>query len=77
MKDHVELSNERIASARERIAKCLNMLEITAQELHWACESEHWNDEVVYQIEDAAAKLGFSLATLYRWDVEPNAEDAE
>lgn len=62
------LSNERIDNARKRIAKCLNMLEITTQEVQWACESEKWNDEVVYQIEEAATKLGYVLATLYRWD---------
>lgn len=62
------LSNERINNARKRIARCLNMLEITAQEVQWACESEKWNDEVVLQIEEAATKLGYALATLYRWD---------
>ena len=40
------LSPERIDNARKRIAKCLNMLEVTTQEVHWACESEQWNDEV-------------------------------
>jgi hypothetical protein len=62
------LSNERIDNARRRIAKCINMLETTTQEVHWACESENWNDDVVFQIEDAATKLGYALATLYRWD---------
>jgi hypothetical protein len=62
------LSNERIDNARKRIAKCLNMLETTTQEVRWACESEKWNDEVVFQIEEAATKLGYALATLYRWD---------
>lgn len=62
------LSSERIDNARKRIAKCLNMLETTAQEVRWACESENWNDDVVLQIEEAATKLGYTLATLYRWD---------
>ncbi len=62
------LSPKRIDNARKRIAKCLNMLEITTQEVQWACESEQWNDEVVLQIEEAATKLGYALATLYRWD---------
>lgn len=68
MESNIELSNERVANARKRIAKCLNMLEATAQELRWACEAEQWNEEVVFQIEEAAMKLGFSLATLDRWD---------
>ena len=75
MESNIKLSNERVANAQKRIAKCLNMLEATAQELRWACESEKWNDEVVFQIEEAALKLGFSLATLNRWDVDPDAED--
>jgi hypothetical protein len=62
------LSSERIDNARKRIAKCLNMLEVTTQEVRWACKSEKWNDEVVFQIEEAATKLGYALATLYRWD---------
>ena len=66
-----ELSNERVENAKIRLAKCLNMLETTAQELRWACEAEGWNDEVIYSVEDAALKLGYSLATLYRWDDDP------
>ncbi len=77
MKSNIELSNERVETAKKRIAKCLNMLEATAQELRWACESEQWNDEIVFQIEDAALKLGFSLATLNRWDVDPENDDVE
>lgn len=68
MKSNIELSNKRIDTAKYRIAKCLNMLEATAQELHWACEAEDWNDEVAIQVEEAAQKLGFALATLYRWN---------
>lgn len=68
MKSNIELSNERVDNARYRIAKCLNMLESTVQELQWACTAEGWNDEVIVQIEEAAQKLGFALATLYRWD---------
>lgn len=63
-----ELSNERVEKAKKRLAKVLNLLEVTAQELHWACNAEGWNDEVVFQIEEAATKLGFSLATLLNWD---------
>ena len=75
MKSNIELSNERVENAKKRIAKCLNLLEATTQELRWACESEHWNEEVIFQIEEAAMKLGFSLATLDRWDVDPEDDD--
>ena len=46
MASNIELSNKRVESAKYRIAKCLNMLEATAQELHWTCEAEEWNDDV-------------------------------
>ena len=68
MASNIELSNKRVESAKYRIAKCLNMLETTARELHWACEAEEWNDDVAIQVEEAAMKLGFALATLYRWN---------
>ena len=70
MESDIELSNERVQNAKKSLAKCLNMLETTAQELRWACEAEKWNEEVVFQIEEAALKLGFALATLDRWDDE-------
>lgn len=76
MESNIELSERRVAESRKRIAKCLNLLEASAQEMKWACEAEHWNDEVVFQIEDAATKLGYALATLMRWDDDP-AEDDE
>lgn len=77
MESNIELSNKRVENAKKRIAKCLNMLEATTQELRWACEAEQWNEEVVFQIEEAAMKLGFSLATLDRWDVDPENETDE
>ena len=51
------------------------MLEMTSQELKWACEAESWNEEVVFQIDDAATKLGFALATLTNWDDEREGDD--
>lgn len=77
MESNIELSNERVENAKKRIAKCLNMLEATTQELRWACEAEQWNEEVVFQIEEAAMKLGFSLATLDRWDVDPEKDEVD
>lgn len=62
------LANERIENAKKRIAKALNLLETTSQELKWACESMNWNEDVAYQVDDAATKLGFSLATLLNWN---------
>jgi len=42
--------------------------------MQWACEAEGWNEEVVYQVNEAATKLGFALATLERWDDECEKE---
>lgn len=77
MKSSIELSNKRVENERKRIAKCLNMLEVTIQELRWACEAEQWNEDVVFQIEEAAMKLGFSLATLDRWNDDPEKDEVD
>ena len=70
MKSNIELSEKRVKDARKRVAKCLNLLETASQDLKWACEAEHWNEDVTFQIDDAATKLGFALATLTNWDDE-------
>ena len=74
--DHEKLSKERIENAVHRIAKSLNMLETTKQELEWACQSEDWDSDVVFLVDEAAMKLGFALATLTRWfDPEETFKD--
>jgi hypothetical protein len=67
-----ELANKRVESAIKRIAKAINLLEVTKTELRWACESMDWDDMITYDIENSMATLGASLATLVRWndDVE-------
>jgi hypothetical protein len=68
--DMEKLSIERVENAKKRIAKILNMLQVTNQELKWACESQNWNEDVIYDIEDAGLKLGYALASLMTWDDE-------
>jgi hypothetical protein len=68
--DMEKLSIERVENAKKRIAKILNMLQVTNQELKWACESQNWNEDVIYDIEDAGLKLGYVLASLMTWDEE-------
>ena len=68
--DMEKLSIERVENAKKRIAKVLNMLQVTNQELKWACESQNWNEDVIYDIEDAGLKLGYALASLMTWDEE-------
>ena len=68
---------ERIERSRKRLAKCLNLLEAVTGELEFVFEQNpDWNSEIKYQIEEAAGKLGFSLATLTNWyDDEPEEQE--
>ncbi len=63
---------EQIDRSVKRLAKALNLIEAMRDELQFVFEQTEWNDEVKYQIDEAAAKLGFALATLSTW-----FEDAE
>ena len=58
---------ENIDRSVKRLAKALNIIEAMRDELQFVFEQTEWNDEVKYQIDEAAAKLGFSLATLSTW----------
>ncbi len=58
---------EQIDRSVKRLAKALNLIEAMRDELQCVFEQTEWNDEVKYQIDEAAAKLGFSLATLSTW----------
>lgn len=63
---------EQIERSRKRLAKCLNLLEAVTGDLEFVFEQ---NPDWKYQIEEAAGKLGFSLATLTNWfDDEPEQE---
>lgn len=75
-KEKEELAQLRIENSRKRVAHALNLLETANQELKWACESMKWNDEVAYQVGEAAEKLGYALATLTRWN-DPTQDVAE
>ena len=68
---------EQIERSRKRLAKCLNLLEAVTGGLEFVFEQNpDWNSEVKYQIEEAVAKLGFSLATLTTWfDDEPEEQE--
>lgn len=59
---------KKIDESAKKIAQALNLLEAACQEAKWACERQGWNDEVCFQIEEAAKNLGYSLATLCRWN---------
>ena len=62
---------EQIDRSVKRLAKALNLIEAMRDELQFVFEQTDWNDEVKYQIDEAAAKLGFSLATLSTWYDDP------
>ena len=71
------LTYGRIDKARKTLAKVLNQIEALKDEVEFACHLAEWNDEVVFQIGDAAKELGFALATLTTWDDEPDEPDEE
>ena len=53
---------------RKRLADCLNRLEAVYNDLEFVFEQNpNWNSEIQWQINEAAQKLGFSLATLTNW----------
>ena len=59
---------EQIERSRKRLARCLNLLEAVTNELEFVFEQNpDWNSEIKWQIEEAAVKLGFALATLTNW----------
>ena len=59
---------EQIERSRKRIAKCLNLLETTHNELEYVFEQNpDWNPDIKWQVEEASCKLGFTLATLSNW----------
>ena len=69
---------EQIERSRKRLAKCLNLLEAVTNDLDYVFEQNRdWNSEIKWQIEEAACKLGFSLATLSTWydDDEPEQQE--
>ncbi len=64
---------EQIDRSVKRLAKALNIIEALHDDLEFVFNQRtDWNSEVNWQIEEAASKLGFSLATLNNWydDVE-------
>lgn len=59
---------EQIERSCKRLAKSLNLLEAVHDELEFVFEqNSDWNPDVKWQIEEAASKLGFALATLSTW----------
>lgn len=60
--------SKQIERTRKRLAKCLNLLEaVTGEQVFVFEQNPNWNSEIKYQIEEAVAKLGFSLAILTNW----------
>jgi len=65
--------HEEIDRTKKRLANVLNIIEAMHNELEFVFEQNRdWNSEIKWQIEEAATKLGFALATLTNWyDDEP------
>ena len=62
---------EQIDRSVKRLAKALNIIEALHSDLEFVFEHTDWNSEVNWQIEEAASKLGFALATLSTWYDDP------
>ena len=62
---------EQIDRSIKRLAKALNIIEALHSDLEFVFEHTDWNSEVNWQIEEAASKLGFALATLSTWFEDP------
>lgn len=62
---------ENIDRSVKRLAKALNIIEALHSDLEFVFEHTDWNSEVNWQIEEAASKLGFALATLSTWFDDP------
>lgn len=70
------LPKERVEQCVKSLSKAINLIESVNETMTTLCKVYDWNDDVAYQIGEAAAKLGYSLATLNRWfDVIKDDED--
>ena len=63
----MSLATERVNNLRKSIADSLCRIQGDLDLFKYSCEQMEWNDDVCYEINDACAKLGFSLATLVTW----------
>lgn len=69
MTDEEIRAQSHISNAHKNIANALNIIEAAQQELYWAFDDmPDWNDDIKYQIQEAAEKLGYALATLTNWN---------
>lgn len=72
--------HEQIDRSQKRLANCLNLLEAIHDELEFVFEQRtDWNSDITWQLDEAAVKLGFALATLTNWydDDEPEKTTEE
>lgn len=63
-----------IKAMAPKVARCMNLLEGLIQDGKRLCNQFHWNDEVFYQLEEAAQSMGYAMATLLTWDDESGTE---
>lgn len=60
-----------IIRSTEQLAKALNLIEASYDDLKYRYdENPDWDRGLLYQLKDASAKLGYTLATLVNWDDE-------
>lgn len=65
-----------VSNALKNVANALNLVEAAQQELYWAFDAmRDWDDAIKYQVQEAAEKLGYALATLTNWN-DDDSNDA-
>ena len=62
-------AQEKIESAKKHVAVALNRLEAASEDLEYAFELQtDWNNMLTFDVSEASAKIGYTLATLTNWN---------
>ena len=72
-KSNEELAQMHVEIAKQKLADGINDLEVCVDRLGFVFElMPDWNSDVMYDIKEACATLGFAMANLVNWDKEEN-----
>ena len=72
------MSESAVESATKRVARALNLVEASYVDLKFLyARNPDWDESLLYQIQEAASMLGYTLATLTNWDDEEEVTNGE
>lgn len=72
------MSEPAVESATKRVARALNLVEASYEDLKFLyARNPDWDEGLLYQIQEATSLLGYTLATLTNWDDEEEATNGE